>query len=221
MAIVTWWHGQNHRAAPMGKTAGVAGWDGEEHTGTALKKNVNSISGKGQQLLRNSKPTSSPTKLWRSRRVPSTLWLLQLLFSATLLFISPSNAVFINFENCMSPETINSEPRLLQFVPLFVWATFNASAARHNINITAYGNVTGMATKEQYPAIDDPRWKNPNDTIGKIPDVYQRTNNYTKYTTQLKVLDYTPYNLPGARFCNSSAFTHCPLSPVFYFNGTK
>ena len=152
---------------------------------------------------------------------PSLFGLSQMLLLVVFLLIQPSAAVFINYRNCLGPGIINSSPQTLQFQPLYVWATFNSSAPSHDINVTAYGNVTGIATNQTYPSVDDPQWKDPNKTLGKIPDVGGQgaQAKYTTFTTQFNVLDYTPYDPPAVRFCNSSALTQCPLAPVFNFTG--
>lgn len=149
---------------------------------------------------------------------PLQLMLLVMLFSA-----QSSMAAFIAFENCLDPSIINSNnPKNLQFVPLFVWASFNSSLGGNGINVTAFGNIAGIATQQPYPDISDTSyWQNPNKTDGKIPDVAGTPGQekYTTFTTQFNVLDYTPYNPPATRFCNSSAITACPLAPVFNFSG--
>lgn len=100
--------------------------------------------------------------------VPS---LLRFLAIAVLLLVQGSLAAFISdFSDCLSPITINSDPKQLQFTPLWVWASFNSSSASHNLNVTIYGNVSGKATVQQLPPPGDPQWTNPNDTLGKIVD---------------------------------------------------
>ncbi|CAD6568103.1 MAG: hypothetical protein ASARMPREDX12_001066 [Alectoria sarmentosa] len=156
--------------------------------------------------------------------MPSIFNILRTVLLAVLLPIRLSTAAFINFGNCLSPDVINSnDPKPLQFVPLFVWATFNTSAESHNLNVTAYGNVAGVANVQPYPSQTDPQWANPNDTVGKIPDVYGSGVDalYTTFTTVFNVLDYTPYAPDAARFCNTSSLTVCPVAPVFNFNGTE
>lgn len=157
-------------------------------------------------------------RLHSCRIIPSASNLLALALLTVFLLITPSTAVFINFQNCLSPNVINSNPTQLQFVPLYVWSTFNVSAPSHNLNITVYGNVAGIATQQPYPPPNDPQWNNPNETVGKIPDI---AGNYTTFTTHFNVLEYTPYNPPALRFCNTSALTPCPLTPVFNFTGNE
>lgn len=141
-----------------------------------------------------------------------------------LLLSGCSEAAFVNFENCLSPSTIQSKsPQLLQFVPLFAWVTFNATSESHNLNFTVYGNVEGIATQQPYPRPNDPQWQNPNETVGKIPDLGGPTGDekYTTFSTALKVLGYVPYDPPDTRLCNTSALTPCPFSPVFNFTGNE
>ncbi len=223
MATETGWHGQIYCPARISEASEAAAWS---ETGYDMAKPVG----------------CSRSKSWTFRKWPTTLrleWLrsgsrsegrllgiclLQRLLLVTFLLIRPSTAVFVTFSNCLSPDIINSNsPQQLQFVPLYVWATFNSSAASHNINVTAYGNVAGIATQQPYPAHDDPQWRNPNATVGKIPDVAGPANDqkYTTFTTQFNVLDYTPYDPPAVRFCNSSSLTQCPLTPVFNFKGNE
>ena len=150
-----------------------------------------------------------------------------------LLVIQPSAGYFINFDNCLSPNIVNSNQRpndlnsnhtkQLQFVPLFFWVTFDSTAPSHNLNVTAYGNVDGLARQVSYPQYTDPSWKDPNNDTGKIPDLAGEAGNqkFTTFTTKFNVLDYTPYNPDATRFCNTSAIKECPLAPVFNFTGTS
>ena len=142
---------------------------------------------------------------------------------AIILPIKLSTAAFINFDNCLSPSIIRSNPKALQFEPLFVWATFNSSVGSYNLNVTAYGNVDGLATIQPYPNYKDPQWTDPKATVGKIPDIYGSGPDalYTTFTTEFNVLDYSPYVPKAARFCNTSNLTACPLAPVFNFSGTE
>ena len=132
---------------------------------------------------------------------------------------NPSLAVFINYDNCLGDNVINSKPLQLQFIPYFVNVVFNSTAPSHNLNITIYGNVSGIATQQPYPAPDDPQWNNPNDTVGKITDLSPTNNKYSTLFTTFDVLDYSTYKAPLSRFCNSTVHDDCPLGPVFYANG--
>lgn len=224
MATETWWHGQKHYPAPMGE----ASWDAQlQYTqGLMATAEAKGRSRKSQKLPWpcDILPRRPPWKTRSCQDTPSTFNILRTVLLALFLPIRLSTAAFINFGNCLSPDTINSNnPETLQFVPLFVWATFNTSAESYNLNVTAYGNVAGIATQQPYPSQTDPQWTNPNDTVGKIPDVYGSGPDalYTTFTTEFNVLDYTPYAPDAARFCNTSSVTACPVAPVFNFNGTE
>jgi DNA-binding transcriptional regulator PaaX len=131
--------------------------------------------------------------------------------------VSPAAAAYLNFQNCLSKTIIDSNPLQLQFVPLNATVTFNPSDTLHTLNVTVYGNVSGLATDVTYPAPDDPQWTNPNDTVGKIIDLSKSNNKYTTLFTNLNVLSFTPYQNPS-RFCTSVTQGECPLAPVFYAN---
>ncbi|PGH06297.1 hypothetical protein GX51_02494 [Blastomyces parvus] len=131
-----------------------------------------------------------------------------------------ANAAFINFENCLPQSTIHSKPLQLQFKPFYVWVEMDSASEAKNLNVTVYGNVTGMSTQEPYPPPDSPRWSNPNDTVGKIVDVDVENNMLSTLFTRFEVLSYSPYVAKAARFCDSLIQGECPLGPVFYSNGT-
>ncbi len=170
-------------------------------------------------------PTDAPpTPVWswltlRWRKGAMTVvTLVQAMLLMSLMYLQPVGAAFINFENCLSPNIINSNPLQLQFRPLFVYVAFNSTAASHNINVTVYGNVAGIATQQPYPSPNDPQWANPNDTVGKIPDVDKANNKFSTLTATFNVLDYTPYDAPAIQFCNTTVHGQCPLSPAFTAN---
>ena len=142
----------------------------------------------------------------------SLIQMLQFGFLLLMLFVEPSKAAFVGFKDCLSPNVINSDPKQLQFTPLLVWASFNSSTS-HNLNVTVYGNVSGQATRQNLPSNPlDPSWSDPNSTLGKIIDV---PKNITTLTGTFNVLDYTPYEIPATRFCNTTVLGHCPIAPVF------
>ena len=156
------------------------------------------------------------------RSEPPSFRVLRNAIIATLLWgsiSSPSSAVFVNFDNCLGNDVIKSSPLQLQFIPHFVNVKFNATAPSHNLNVTVYGNVSGIATQQPYPAPDDPQWNNPNDTVGKITDLSPTNNKYSTLFTTFNVLDYSAYKAPSSRFCNSTVYGYCPLGPAFYANG--
>ena len=151
---------------------------------------------------------SSPTSV-------STMYTTLLLVLGCLL--RSGNAVFIDFQNCLSLDVQNSKPptQRLQFQPLFVWAQFDVQRINHNLNVTMYGNVAGQVTAEPYPPPDSPRWNNDNDTFGKIEDVSKETNLASTLKARFNVLNYTPYVEPATRFCNTTILGRCPLGPIF------
>lgn len=223
MATDTWWHGQKDYPARMGEASWDARWQSTQSSiATAEGKGD---TGKSQKLHWPCAilPRRSPWRIRSCQDTPSIFNILRTVLLAVVLPIRLSTAAFINFDNCLSPNIINNNPKLLQFVPLFVWATFNTTAESYNLNVTAYGNVAGIASQQPYPSQMDPQWANPNDTVGKIPDVYGSGSDalYTTFTTEFNVLDYTPYALAEARFCNTSSVTACPVGPVFNFTGTE
>lgn len=224
MATETWWDGQERYPARMGEAAWHA-W--LQYTQSSMPTAEGRRRSKKSQEPQRPRTVISRRSLRRMRSCPDTPSIFNILRTALLATFLPirlSTAAFINFQNCLGPDVINSEdPKLLQFVPLFVWATFNTSAKNYNLNVTAYGNVNGTAFQQPYPDQTDPQWTNPNDTVGKIPDVYGSGSSalYTTFTTEFNVLDYTPYAPEAARFCNTSSVTACPLAPIFDFNGTE
>lgn len=135
-----------------------------------------------------------------------------------LAFVPSTGAVYVDFDNCLSPNIIHSASQrqpLLQFIPYHVWASFNDSAPSHTLNITVYGNITGTATNETRPSWNDPQWSNDNKTLGKIVDEDQSNNHYSTLFARFNVLDYTPYNAPASRFCTNTIHQQCPLIPAF------
>ena len=147
-------------------------------------------------------------------------WLRILLCGWLFSFITPAYGAFVEFSNCLSENFVNSQPRILQFVPLNVSATFNTTGDAHMLNVTFYGNVTGQLYPGTYPSPDDPSWDNPNNTFGKIVDVQDGAELATTLFATYNVLSYTPYTASPARFCENAVNEGCPLGPVFYRNST-
>lgn len=150
---------------------------------------------------------------------PVYFWQHTMLLSLALsLLFSHSTAAFIDFENCLPPSTINSNPVQLQFIPLYVYATFNTTAASHSLNITVYGNVSGSANPPQasLPAWNDTQyWTNQSEMAGKILDVSPATNLVSTLFVSFNVLSYTPYAPAATRFANTTIQGQFPLAPVF------
>lgn len=154
---------------------------------------------------------------WNKR--PTRCSWMQILLYLSMTLFGLTSAAFVTFQNCLSPNIIDSDPRQLQFRPLLVGATFNATASSHNLNVTVYGNVSGIATNEPLPPLGDPHWSNPNETLGKIPELDFANNKYTTLKATFNVLDYTPYTADPQPFCITLLHGQCPLGPSFYANG--
>jgi hypothetical protein len=142
-------------------------------------------------------------------------YLLALLLPAVVV-----NAAFINFGNCLSESTIRSDPRRLQWVPLFLDARFDTHNPSHGLNVTFYGNVTGQTVQGDYPLPDDPSWQNPNDTFGKIQDV-GNANRYSTLVADFKMLSYEAWDAPDTQFCDNLINGTCPLGPYFNANSSN
>ena len=161
-------------------------------------------------------PAQSSPRLWKNSLTLTRYLLLALLVLGSLS--NPSAAVLINFDNCLNPNVVNSKPLQLQFIPLHVSATFDTTAESHGLNVTVYGNVSGIATEQPYPLPDDPQWKDPNKTVGKIVDLSEPNDKYSTLFARFNVLSYTPYDAPASEFCNSTVHGQCPLGPAFTAN---
>lgn len=143
---------------------------------------------------------------------------------STLMFLSfllqPALAVLLSkFENCLPSATKDSDPPQLQWIPLYVGATFDNKGPSHNLRVTVWGNVTGAynPTTVALPAWGSDEWNNPNFTDGKIVDDPFPTsaNLLTTLHSKIDVLTYEPY-AADFDFCNGSLTNaSCPLGPVF------
>jgi hypothetical protein len=133
------------------------------------------------------------------------------------LLATPINAVFINFENCLSQSYQSSNPPALQFSPLFVNAIFNTTDPQHKLTVTVWGNVSGAYTQVKLPPPTDLAWNDPKFTDGKIENL---TAPYTKLTTlskKINVLTYEPWK-ENSNFCGEIVNGSCPLGPSFFAN---
>lgn len=138
-----------------------------------------------------------------------------ILIMVLMLLVSPTHAVFHDFDNCLPESIVSSHPLLLQFVPLRVSVAFNSDDPPHGLSITVYGNVSGTTDPgTPYPPPDAPQWSDPNSTFGKIEDLSRSNNKYSTLLTKIDVLSYSPYS-HASRFCKSVVQGHCPLAPVF------
>lgn len=133
--------------------------------------------------------------------------------------ISPTKAAFIDFQNCLPQNALNSHPLTLQFQPNYTDAVFDTADPNHNVKVTIYGNVSGQSYDGQLPSFNDPNFTNPDYTNNKIADLYNNSDNGRPGETTLiptfKVLTYTPQSPPPLAFCNQTRNgTHCPIAPV-------
>jgi Transient receptor potential (TRP) ion channel/ML-like domain len=186
--------------------------DNVRDTGRCLSKYWHSQFGhpRKRNMLKTGRPR--PSKLCAPSISSPSLLLLSLL----LLLCRSAGAAFIRFENCLSSDIQNSrDPRILQFEPFRFWAMFNRTDSAHNLSVTTYGNVTGVATNEPYPGWTDPSWNDNNATLGKIIDLSPINNKYSTLFATFNVLSYTQYEALPSRFCNSTIGQACPLTPAF------
>ena len=159
------------------------------------------IFGAGGYLGRPWRDTSRRRRLKFGWNGAAMSWLLLLLLLLT--FLSPARAVWHSFDNCMDENTQRSDPLQLQFIPSNVSVVFDSLDPLHPLNITVYGNVSGLAdTSASYPSPNDPGWADPNVTVGKIADVSPSNNKFSTLVTEIDVLNFSPYSHPS-RFCES------------------
>ena len=149
-------------------------------------------------------------------RLPRTLCygVLAVLLS---LLITPVKAAFINFQNCLSQSYQDTNPPALQFVPLFMDASFNTTDPSHRLTVTVWGNVTGAYTRVQLPSPNDPAWMNPNFTDGKIENLPPPRTRLTTLSRKVNVLTYEPWK-QSDQFCDVLVNGTCPLAPRFTAN---
>ncbi|KUI53935.1 hypothetical protein VP1G_01339 [Cytospora mali] len=143
-----------------------------------------------------------------------------LMFLSLSLCLQPAFAVLLrHFENCLPTATKLSDPPELQWIPLYVGASFDTENPSHKLRVTVWGNVTGAynPTTVTLPAWNSEEWSNPNFTDGKIvDDPFPTTANLlTTLHSKIDVLTYEPYSA-DFDFCNGSLTNaSCPLGPVF------
>ncbi len=204
MATDIWWHGQKQGSARMGEASRVTKLDHGRNPRRSLDEGSDPTHMKGWKGSLGALAVWPQARCHNSTKLPAICSILHMVLWAMFLLTSPAAAVLINFENCLSPNIINSQQ--LQFVPLFVSATFNSTSDSYGLNVTVYGNVSGGTSGTGGEIAD----------LGGVPP----DQKFTTFTTQFNVLDYTPYDPPPERFCNSSALTPCPFAPVSALNET-
>lgn len=197
----------------LGEHARIKMVEGGETHGTRLCHDFRS-------QLRDHHTTKTTAPLSSRHALPSTNrnCTVSLLMVLTLL-LHPAAAVLLQqWSNCLSEDVTMSDPKALQWVPLFVGAEYEQNDAGHNLRVTVWGNVTGAYnTSVTLPAWDDPAWSDVNFTDGKIvrnpfPLTAARL---TTLHDRVNVLTYQPY-AEDFDFCDQ-ALTNasCPLGPVF------
>ena len=212
MATEFWWHGQKQGSVRKGEALRVTKLDRGRSSRRSLDERPILTRIKAWKESLAGLAVWPKARNYNSRRISAIHTILHMALWTLFLLTSPAAAVFINFENCLTPNIIKSNPQQLQFVPLYVWAALNSTADSYGLNVTVYGNVAG-----------EQRYTNSNDTVTEITDVggVPPNQKFTTFTTQFNVLDYTPYNPPAERLCNSSALTPCPFAPVNVTNETQ
>lgn len=168
--------------------------------------------------------TSTATRHSKRKSCPRTNRKLPSLVCLSLLS-QPAAAVLLHkFDNCLPESTKSSNPLELQWIPLYVGATFDTKNKSHNLRVTVWGNVTGAYNPTAVPPLppwDSDDWSNPNVTDGKIVDnpFPDEANFLTTLHSKIDVVTYEPY-AADFDFCKD-ALTNasCPLGP--YFNRTE
>ncbi|CZT01513.1 hypothetical protein WAI453_006953 [Rhynchosporium graminicola] len=189
-------------------------------------------SGSGRRRPLHSRKTSSSKQTGRCGtaigvrgRGFNTIMPILLILIASL-WISPVSAVLVEFQNCLSDAAQKNLPMQLQFVPLFVDASFNTTDPNHPLEITVWGNITGStvgkAPRLILPGANDTEYWSGNSTIngGKIMDSPFPLANVPKLTTlsnKVNVLTYEPFS-EDLQFCNVLINGSCPLGPRFDAN---
>ncbi len=139
------------------------------------------------------------------------------------VLLNPVAAASVPFENCLSDSYINNVPTPLQWVPLWVDASFDETD-KHTLRVTMWGNVTGAFTNVTLPSANDPHWHDPTQTDGKILDEPEPNVPNPKLTTlhsKIDVLTYEPWS-ENTNFCNTSLVNaSCPLAPVFVDSNSR
>lgn len=139
-----------------------------------------------------------------------------ILFASLLL--QPAAAVLLtNWQNCLDDGIKYSDPRELQWDPLFVGAQYEQGDVARTLRVTVWGNVSGSYGGVSLPAWDSAEWDDTNFTDGKIvrnpfPTTAARL---TTLHDKIDVLTYEPYSA-DFDFCEDALTNRsCPLGPVF------
>lgn len=132
-----------------------------------------------------------------------------------LAVATPAAAVLLEFDNCLPDSYVLNKPPLLQWVPLYLDAVFDTKSPNNNLQVIAWGNVTGSQNVGALPPPGDPYWKDANETNGKIDETPYEDTLATTLVKRVNVLTYEPFN-DRSNFCADSLVNGtCPLAPVF------
>lgn len=132
-----------------------------------------------------------------------------------LAVATPAAAVLLEFDNCLPDSYVLNKPPLLQWVPKYLDAVFDTKTPNYNLQVIAWGNVTGSQNVGPLPPAGDPYWKDANETNGKIDETPYSDTLATTLVKRVNVLTYEPYN-DRSNFCTDSLVNGtCPLAPVF------
>lgn len=148
------------------------------------------------------------------------------LLALQLLWVQSVTAVLVPFDNCLDKSYQMDKPTRLQWVPLFVDASFDDQDDRHTLKLTMWGNVTGVASSGNItlPAPGSPEWNDTSKHDGKIVGVPEPDSSNPKVTTLFTNINVLTYNEATERtdFCNQS-LRHgaCPLGPIWDFDSTN
>ncbi|KAF7906056.1 hypothetical protein EAF00_000335 [Botryotinia globosa] len=154
-------------------------------------------------------------------KTSSGVWII-LVTLISAFWITPTSAVFIEFQNCLEESYQGNTPYQLQFVPYFLWAVFNTTESTHNLAVQVWGDVKGSgpgaSTTDKLPGSNDTAYwqSNSTDTYnGKIADEPDPTSlKLTTLFNKVTVLTYQPYSA-AVDFCNQLVNGTCPLGPTF------
>ncbi|KAL7922708.1 hypothetical protein ACQKWADRAFT_312928 [Trichoderma austrokoningii] len=138
-----------------------------------------------------------------------------------LAVATPAAAVMLEFDNCLPDSYVLNKPPLLQWVPLYLDAVFDTKSPNNNLQVIAWGNVTGSQNIGPLPLPGDPYWKDANETNGKIDETPYEDTLATTLVKRVNVLTYEPYN-DRSNFCADSLVNGtCPLAPVFDYTNSS
>lgn len=169
-------------------------------------------------LSKQPRPTAMSTTQNISRRAFFvTSRMMSLLVFLSVLSQPVAAVLLTNWQNCVDDGLKYSEPRELQWDPLYVAAQYEQGDVARTLRVTVWGNVSGSYGGVALPAWNSPEWEDANFTDGKIvqnpfPTTAARL---TTLHDKIDVLTYEPYSA-DFDFCEDALTNRtCPLGPVF------